>query len=115
MNAKLADVVYNDGDLTRTVDIHTGDEFEEIANNLNALFEQTRAVVGDIKACSEEIHQVSENVDDTMHDAKGKITSISDYLQKMGAGIDFYRGYIKNSFANPYAGIKCQYRSGTCR
>lgn len=88
VNAKLADVVYNDGDLTRTVDIHTGDEFEEIANNLNALFEQTRAVVGNIKACSEEIHQVSENVDDTMHDAKGKITSISDYLQKMGAGID---------------------------
>ena len=56
-----------------------------------------------------------ETVDDTMHDAKGKITSISDYLQKMRAGIDFYRGYIKNSFANPYAGIKCQYRSGTCR
>lgn len=73
--------------LMRKVVIHTGDEFEEIANNLNALFEQTRGIISNVKDCSTEIYDVAENVDGTMGDAAQEVAEIDAYLQNMSRGV----------------------------
>lgn len=87
VNSKLSDVVYNDGDLTKQVDINTGDEFEVIAANLNAMLEQTRAVVSSVKQCSDKIHDVAVTVDGTMESAAGDIGRINDDLKCMGDSV----------------------------
>lgn len=87
VNEKLSDVVYNDGDLTRKVIINTGDEFEEIANNLNALFEQTREMVEDIQKCSGEIQRASEHVDETMKTAQKEVVDMNGFLENMEQGV----------------------------
>lgn len=88
VNNKLADVVYNDGNLNKRVEIHTGDEFETIADNLNALMAQTSGVVSNVKKCSGRIHNVAANVDETMGEAKDKVQIINDYMEEMSEGID---------------------------
>lgn len=88
VNGKLSDVVYNDGDLTKTVDLKTGDEFEIVAGNLNALLHQTRGVVKSVKDCSDEIHSVADNVDGTVDHATEDIQKINRYLQDMGQRVE---------------------------
>jgi methyl-accepting chemotaxis protein len=87
VNDKLKDVVYNDGDLDRKIEIHTGDEFEDIADNINAMMEQTRGVVSNVMKCSGRIHNVAANVDETMGEARDKVQTINDYMEEMSEGI----------------------------
>lgn len=88
VNGKLSDVVYNDGNLTKKVIMDTGDEFEVIAGNLNAMFAQTRDIVSNIKNCSGEVHDVAEHVDDTMGKAREEVGQIHGYLQDMSNGVE---------------------------
>lgn len=39
---KIYEIVHNEGDLTQKLDIHSGDEMELIAGNVNALLEYIR-------------------------------------------------------------------------
>ena len=45
LNNRILDIASNDGDLTKNVDIRTGDEFEEVGNSLNLLLEKTRTTM----------------------------------------------------------------------
>lgn len=98
VNEKLSDVIYNDGDLTRKIEINTGDEFEEIANNLNTLFEQTREMVKDIQTCSNEIQQASEQADETMKTAQNKVLDINGLLQNMEQGVNVTSDVIQEIY-----------------
>ena len=98
VNEKLSDVVYNDGDLTRKIAIDTGDEFEEIANNLNALFEQTREMVEDIQNCSNEIQRASEQADETMKTAQNEVLDINGLLQNMEQGVNVTSDVIQEIY-----------------
>jgi methyl-accepting chemotaxis protein len=88
VNDKLADIVYNDGDLDRKIEINTGDEFEDIADNINAMMDQTRDIVSNVKKCSGKIHNVAANVDETMGEARDKVQTINDYMDEMSGGIE---------------------------
>ena len=88
LNSKLADVVYNDGDLSRRVVLNTGDEFEEVADNLNAMLDQTRTMVESVKDCSLKLQNVAVDVDSTMDDAKCKVGMIAGYLDDMAGSIE---------------------------
>lgn len=96
LNDKLADVVYNDGNLNQKVEIHTGDEFEDIADNLNAMLEQTRGVVSNVMVCSGRIHNVAANVDETMGEARDKVQIINDYMEEMSEGIELTVESLEN-------------------
>jgi methyl-accepting chemotaxis protein len=88
VNDKLADIVYNDGDLDRKIEIYTGDEFEDIADNINAMMDQTRDIVSNVQKCSGKIHNVAANVDETMGEARDKVQTINDYMEEMSGGIE---------------------------
>lgn len=88
VNDKLADIVYHDGDLDRKIEIYTGDEFEDIADNINAMMDQTRDIVSNVKKCSGKIHNVAANVDETMGEARDKVQTINDYMEEMSGGIE---------------------------
>ena len=45
MDDKIYEIVHNEGDLTQKLDIHSGDEMELIAGNVNALLEYIRGIM----------------------------------------------------------------------
>ena len=88
VNNKLTVIAFNEGNLTKKIDIATGDEFEQLATNLNALLEQTRKIVSNVKNCSGKIHNVALNVDETMDGARMKVENMNSFLQEMGQNIE---------------------------
>ena len=46
VNGKVYELVHNEGDLTQKLDVHSGDELELIAGNINQLLEYIRACNG---------------------------------------------------------------------
>ena len=50
VNVKLYDLVHNEGDLTRKLNVKSGDEMEIMAKNLNALLDHIRTIMLKISA-----------------------------------------------------------------
>ena len=53
---KIYEIVHNEGDLTQKLDIHSGDEMELIAGNVNALLEYIRGIMLKISDNSEHLN-----------------------------------------------------------
>ncbi|MCR4867520.1 MAG: methyl-accepting chemotaxis protein [Lachnospiraceae bacterium] len=115
LNDKLCDVADGSGDLTKNVEIMSGDEFETIALNMNRFIGQVRGIVSGVKgnvetsvASSNELSiiadQASETVDslsqtisnvsqgasqqaDDVNDASDKVANIVDRLSEMSQTI----------------------------
>ena len=45
VDGKIYELVHNEGDLTQTLDVHTGDEMEMIAENVNELLQYIRGIM----------------------------------------------------------------------
>lgn len=95
VNEKISDVLYNNGDLTKKIVINTEDEFQDIANNLNVLFERTRGMVEDIQNCSKEIQQLSYNIDETMNTSQNEVVDINGFLQNMEKDVEITTNVIQ--------------------
>jgi methyl-accepting chemotaxis protein len=115
LNDKLCDVADGSGDLTKNVEIMSGDEFETIALNMNRFIGQVRGIVSGVKgnvetsiASSNELSviadEASETVDsltqtisnvsqgaaqqaDDVNDASEKVANIVDRLSEMSQTI----------------------------
>ncbi len=80
---KVEEAVNGRDDITRKIRIYTGDEFEEIAKNLNMLFEQTRGTITRIKNRSDELLDASEDVGQKMQRAREDIRGVSTLLREL--------------------------------
>ena len=62
---KIYEIVHNEGDLTQKLDIHSGDEMELIAGNVNALLEYIRGIMLKISDNSEHLNGSSAAMEET--------------------------------------------------
>lgn len=85
VNNKIEDVVSSDGDLTKVLDITSGDELEVIGNNLNKLLKKTANTVREIKHGTDNIESKMENINGHVSDSVSRITNISGTVQSMVA------------------------------
>lgn len=85
VNDKIQDVVSTDGDLTKVLDINSGDELELIGNNLNQLLKKTANTVREIKSGTSNIGSKMENINTHVSDSVSRVTNISDAVQSMVA------------------------------
>lgn len=83
VNKKLEDVVYSDGDLTKRIDIHSGDELEVISNNLNSLLEKTRQTIANVKESSRTITDGAGRISDDVTHTTNQINEISKHMVDM--------------------------------
>ena len=89
LNDKVKELASGSGDLTREIEIRTGDELELIADNMNAFICQIRSLVKDVAVSTGEIlvtgeelsATVSENVR-IMADMNAKIEDINANMQE---------------------------------
>ena len=88
VNAKLYDLVNNEGDLTQKLDIKSGDELELIANNVNAMLEYIRSIMLNIAGNSNTLNSSSKLVVSNLSAAQGNITEVSATMEEMSAGME---------------------------
>lgn len=85
VNDKILEVVSSDGDLTKVLDINSGDELEVIGSNLNQLLQKTANTVREIKNGTDNIESKMESINEHVADSVSRITNISDTVQSMVA------------------------------
>lgn len=85
VNDKILEVASDDGDLTKVLEITSGDELELIGNSLNRLLQKTANTIRRIKGGTDSIEYKMENINTHVSDSVSQITGINDTIQSMVA------------------------------
>lgn len=85
VNNKIKEVASADGDLTKILEIKSGDELEVIGNNLNQLLQKTGTTVRDIKSGTGNIESKMQKINDHVSGSVSVITNINDTMSTMVA------------------------------
>lgn len=88
VNGKIYDLVHNEGDLTQTLDVRSGDEMELMAGNVNELLAYIRGIMLHISANSNELHQASQSVAENLAGAEDSIMDVSASMEEMNASVE---------------------------
>lgn len=88
VNRKIYDLVHSDGDLTKKLEIRTGDELELISENVNKLLEHIRTIMLKIAENSVALKGSSDQVAKKLADAGMSITDISATMEEMSAAME---------------------------
>ncbi|MDE6845889.1 MAG: methyl-accepting chemotaxis protein [Lachnospiraceae bacterium] len=88
VDGKIYELVHNEGDLTQTLDVHTGDEMEMIAGNVNELLQHIREIMLNISENSEHLRESSRMVSDKLSSAQSEITDVSSVMEQMSAAME---------------------------
>ena len=88
VNQKIYDLVHSEGDLTQKLDIHTGDELELIADNVNKLLEHIRGIMLNIAHNSEQLKDSSKKVVNNLSSAEMNVTDVSATMEEMSAAME---------------------------
>ena len=85
VNNKILEVASSDGDLTKVLDIASGDELEVIGNNLNQLLLKTGKTVREIKNGTDNIQSKMRDINSHVSGSVSRITDINGTVQTMVA------------------------------
>lgn len=87
VDKKIFELVHNEGDLTRKLEVRSGDELELIADSVNALLEYIRGIMIHIKEDSEQLGDSSNKVAKQLNTAESNIVDISAIMEQMSAAM----------------------------
>ena len=85
VNNKILEVASDDGDLTKVLDLTSGDELEVIGNSLNRLLEKTGNTVREIKGASGSIETKMGNINTHVTDSAAQVSAINNTIHSMAA------------------------------
>lgn len=88
VDRKIYDLVHSEGDLTQKLDIHSGDELELIAENVNTLLEHIRGIMLNISQNSAKLGESTGNVVESLASAKDGISDVSSTMEEMSAAME---------------------------
>lgn len=88
VDGKIYELVHNEGDLTQTLEVHTGDEMEMIADNVNELLQYMRGIMLNISENSEHLKESSHKVSDKLSNAETEISGVSAVMEEMSAAME---------------------------
>lgn len=87
LNNKIVDLVQGDGDLTKTIDVSSGDEFETIADNINQLLGYVREILIHISKDSDSLQIAARNISGDMEQSRGDATEVSSAMEEISASM----------------------------
>lgn len=88
VDSKIYELVHNEGDLTQTLDVHTGDELEMIAQNVNDLLQHIRGIMLNIAENSRHLQESSKAVSCNLANAGAGITDVSAVMEEMSTTME---------------------------
>ena len=96
LNDKIVELTNGEGDLTRTVEINSGDEFEVIAGSINTLIKFIRDMLLTIRNESDQLSHTSNSIAENVHSAHDNAKSISSTMTDMSATMENTSASINN-------------------
>lgn len=88
VDKKIYELVHNEGDLTQRLDVHTGDEMELIADNVNELLTYIRSIMLNIAANSQHLNGTTGIIASNLSDAEMSISDVSSTMEQMSAAME---------------------------
>ncbi len=88
LNDKVKELASGSGDLTKEIDVYTGDELEVIAGNMNAFLEQIRALVKRVAMSTEEILLTGEEMSVAVEDNTRIMTSMNTEIAEISTNME---------------------------
>ncbi len=85
LNDKIVDLTDGDGDLTRSINLNSGDELEVIADNINHLIEFIRGIMINISDDSTRLNKASIDIADNVKDVRDDANDISMIMTDMSS------------------------------
>lgn len=98
VDKKIYDIVNNEGDLTQKLDIRTGDELENIAENVNELLNYIRNIMVNISDNSSELRSSSDKIASDLSNAQISISDISATMEEMSASLSQINESVNETF-----------------
>ncbi|MCR5686392.1 MAG: hypothetical protein K6G81_13425 [Lachnospiraceae bacterium] len=84
LNDKLCDIADGSGDLSKSISVDSGDEFEVMADNMNTFIGQVRGIVSGVKdsvessvSSSRELSELAEHASSTMNELSEAVSGVS--------------------------------------
>ncbi|MBQ8971131.1 MAG: HAMP domain-containing protein [Lachnospiraceae bacterium] len=107
LNDEVEELTSGDEDLTLQLDVHSGDEFEVIAGNMNKFIEQIRQIVSGVKdnvessiSSSEELSSAAEQASGTMYDLSSAIDEVADGATRQAQDVNSASDNVDHIFAS---------------
>lgn len=88
VNGKIYDLVHSEGDLTKMLDVHSGDELELMANNVNEMLAYIREIMLKISDNSKRLNESAQIVAGKLLDAGDDVTDVSANMEEMSASVE---------------------------
>lgn len=88
LNDKVKELASGSGDLTKEIDIYTGDELEVIAGNMNAFLEQVRMLVKEVSQSAKDILQTGEELNTTVNDNTKIMAQMNSEIEGISANME---------------------------
>lgn len=95
LNDKVIELTLGNGDLTKKIEIHTGDEIETIAGNVNGLLSYMRNIMKTISSNSKEVQRISKKIAKDINETEkfsgeisGTIEGMSSSMQETAASMN---------------------------
>ena len=88
LNDKVKELASGSGDLTKEIDIRTGDELEVIAGNMNTFISQVRSLVQDVARATGEILSTGEALSATVSDNVRVMAQMNEEMNGISANME---------------------------
>ena len=82
---KVSELNSGNGDLTKQVQISSGDELEKIAQEFNTFIDKIRGLVSEVAGSSESVHGSSHNVNMLAKESNAQLSQITEALETISA------------------------------
>ena len=88
LNNKISDLRDGSGDLTKQIEIRSGDEFETIADSVNAFIDQMRSLMQSVSDSSDHIHDAGQDLNEMLATNSLAIDSLNDGISRISANME---------------------------
>lgn len=88
VNKKLFELANNEGDLTQKIDVHSGDEIELIADNVNRLLAYIHDIMKKISANSATLNESSRRMAEHLTTSGDHVADVSSTMEEMSAAME---------------------------
>ncbi|NLG03749.1 MAG: hypothetical protein GX567_07990 [Clostridia bacterium] len=88
LNQKIVNLNSQDGDLTKTIEMKSGDELEVIADNVNIFIREIRMLVSGVASGANTVTNNGDSLLKTAKDNQNNINQINDSISLLGANME---------------------------
>ena len=100
LNKKVEELASGSGDLTKEIDIYSGDELEVIAENMNSFIRQIRSLVKDVAQSTKEILANGEVLNTTVNENTRIMSDMNLEMEDISANMEKSSAYSQELSLN---------------